>query len=153
MRRDDQFIPHLIVRNGSEALKFYKEVFRAEEGHTMMAPDGKRIMHGELLLDGHKCFLSDEFRKDEGGSCKTPETLGGTCVRITIETDDVDATMQRAAALGAMVLMPAQDMFWGARYGKFLDPFGHEWGLNHQVEEQPSEETEKQAAKFFSTRR
>jgi PhnB protein len=149
MHRVDQFIPHLIVKNAQEALRFYKAVFGVQEGHTMMAPDGKRIMHGELLLDGHKCFISDEFSKDEGGSCMTPDSLGGTCVRITIETDDVDAILHRAVALGATVLMPAQDMFWGARYGKFLDPFGHEWGINHQVAEQRPEETENEAAKFF----
>jgi PhnB protein len=53
LERKDQFIPHLIVKDGLAALKFYKEVFGAEEGHNMMAPDGKRLMHGELILDGH----------------------------------------------------------------------------------------------------
>jgi PhnB protein len=153
MSREDQFIPHLIVSNGVAALRFYKEVFGAKEAHTMMAPDGKRVMHGEMLLDGHKFFVSDEFAESEGGSCKTPQTLGGTCVRITLQTDDADAVVERAAAHGAKVLMPVADMFWGARYGKIVDPFGHEWGINQQLQEQTDEETEAAAEEFFASRR
>ena len=51
MPREDQFVPHLIVNDGQAALKFYKDVFGAEEGDCMMAPDGRRLMHGEIVLD------------------------------------------------------------------------------------------------------
>lgn len=149
MNREDQFIPHLIVNDGLAALKFYKEVFGAEDGDLMMAQDGKRVMHGEFVLDGHKVFVSDEFSASEGGTCKAPETLGGTCVRITISVDNADQVVERALAGGARVLMPAQDMFWGARYGKIVDPFGHEWGINQQLKEQTQEETEAAASEFF----
>ena len=149
MHREDQFIPHLIVSDGLAALKFYKEVFGAEEGDSMMAPDGKRLMHGEIVLDEHKLFISDEFAASEGGTCKMPQTLGGTCVRITLQTDDADGVVERAVAGGARVIMPVQDMFWGARYGKIVDPFGHEWGINQQVKEQSPAETEAAADEFF----
>ncbi len=150
MNREDQFIPHLIVSNGPAALEFYEKVFGADEGDVMMEPDGKRLMHGEIVLDGHKLFISDEFSEKEGGTCKMPQTLGGTCVRITLQTDDADGVVERALARGASVLMPVADMFWGARYGKIVDPFGHEWGINQQVREQSPEETETRAAEFFA---
>ena len=150
MNREDQFIPHLIVSDGLAALKFYEEVFAAEEGHNMMAPDGKRLMHGELELDGHKVFVSDEFTADEGGTCKAPQTMGGTSVRITLQTDDADAVVERAVARGAKVLMPLRDMFWGARYGQIVDPFGHVWGINQQLREQSQEETSSAAEDFFA---
>jgi len=154
MKRDDQFIPHLCVSDGLAALEFYKSVFGAEEGDRMMAPDGKRLLHGEIIIDGHKCFLSDEFGQGEGGTVKTPQTLGGgTCVRITLEVDDADAVAERAVARGARMLMPVQDMFWGARYGKMVDPYGHEWGINQQVKDLSPEETEAQAAEFFAKQR
>jgi PhnB protein len=149
MHRNDQFIPHLIVSDGHAALKFYKAVFGAEDGDIMMAPDGKRLMHGEIVLDGHKLFLSDEFSEAEGGSCKMPQTLGGTCVRITLRVDDADALVERAVAHGARLLMPVQDMFWGARYGKFVDPFGHEWGINQQQKELSKKEAEVAAQEFI----
>src|SRR5438552_18594102 len=116
----------------------------------MMEPNGKRLMHGEIVLDGHKLFLSDEFADTEGVLTRMPETLGGTCVRITLQTDNADAVVERAVARGAKVLMPVQDMFWGARYGKIVDPFGHEWGINQQVRELSAEETEKAAEEFFA---
>jgi PhnB protein len=153
MSRADQFIPHLIVPDGLAALKFYKEVFGAEEGDNMMAADGKRLMHGEIVLDGHKLFLSDEFSAAEGGSCKMPQTLGGTCVRITLEVDNADALVERAVSRGARVLMPVQDMFWGARYGKISDPFGHEWGINQQQRELSKEESEAAAAEFLAKKK
>src|SRR5437016_12060936 len=153
MHREDQFIPHLIVSNGLAALEFYKQAFNAAEGHQMMAPDGKRLLHGELILDGHKFFISDEFDASEGGTCKTPQTLGGTCVRVTLEVDNADQLVERAVAGGASVLMPVQDMFWGARYGKIVDPFGHEWGINQQLEEKSAEETQAAADRYFARRK
>ncbi|HKP36233.1 MAG TPA: VOC family protein [Pyrinomonadaceae bacterium] len=153
MSREDQFIPHLIVSDGLAALKFYKEVFAATEGHNMPARDGKRLMHGELELDGHKFFISDEFTAEEGGTCKTPQTLGGSCVRITLETDDADGVVERAVARGAKVIMPLADMFWGARYGQIVDPFGHVWGINQQLKEQTDAETNAAAEEFFAKRK
>ena|SRR6185503_15555762 len=150
MTREDQFIPHLVVSDGMAALKFYQEAFNATEGHNMMAQDGRRLMHGELELDGHKLFISDEFTAAEGGSCKTPQTLGGSCVRITLETEDADGVVERAVARGAKVIMPLADMFWGARYGQIVDPFGHVWGINQQLKTQTEEETNKAAEEFFA---
>ena len=151
MNREDQFIPHLVVSDGLAALKFYGEVFAVAEGHNMMAPDGKRLMHGELELNGHKLFVSDEFTAAEGGTCKAPQTIGGTSVRITLETDDADAVVERAVARGAKVLMPLQDMFWGARYGQIVDPFGHVWGINQQLRDQSEAETNSAAKDFFAS--
>ena len=152
MNRENQFIPHVFVSDGLAAMDFYKEVFNATEGERMMAPDGQRLMHGEVVLDGHKLFISNEFSESEGGSGKTPQTLGGTSVRITLNVDDADAVVERAVARGARVQMPVQNMFWGARYGKLIDPFGHEWGINQQLKEPTKEEAEDAAAEFFAKR-
>lgn len=149
MAQNDQFIPHLIVSDGLAALKFYQEVFGAEAGENMMARDGKRLMHGEILLDGHVLFVSDEFTREEGGMCRKPDALGGTSVRVTLMTDDADGVFQRATERGAEVLMPVQDMFWGARYGQFRDPFGHVWGVNQQLKQQTEQETKAAAEEFF----
>jgi PhnB protein len=117
MHREDQFIPELIVRNAHASLDFYKRVFGAEEVHRMFKPGTEKIVHGELILEGHKFFVCDEFPASEGGTCKSPETLGGTGVRITLLVDDADRVVKPALAAGARVSMPVQDMFWGGRYG------------------------------------
>ena len=153
MHREDQFIPELIVRNGHAALDFYKTVFGAEERHRMIKPGSDKLVHGELTLDGHKFFVCDEFPASEGGTCKSPETLGGTGVRITLQVDDANVVVERAVAAGARVSMPVQDTFWGGRYGKIVDPFGHEWGINQQVKEQSHEATQIAAYEFFAKRK
>jgi PhnB protein len=152
MRRDDQFIPQLIVRNGVDAMEFYKKAFGAEEVSRTMTPDGGKLVHGELALDGHLLFVSNEFDASEGGTCKSPDTLGGTGVRITLLVDDADQVVERAKAAGARVLMQVQNMFWGGRYGKIVDPFGHEWGVNQTVKEKTEAETQDAADKFFGSR-
>jgi PhnB protein len=150
MSRHDQFIPHLVVSDGMAALKFYQEVFGAKTGDVMMEPQGTRLMHGEIILDGHALFLSDEFAEKEDVTTRTPQTVGGTTARITLQTDEPDAVVDRAVARGARVLMPMQNMFWGARYGKIVDPFGHEWGINQQLAEQTEAQTNAAAEEFFA---
>src|SRR4051794_29604236 len=110
-------------------------------------------MHGEIILDGHMLFLSDEFPEKNDVTTRTPMTLGGTTARITLQTDEPDTIVERAAARGASVLMPVQDMFWGARHGKIVDPFGHEWGINQQLKEQSAEKTKTAAQEFVLKRR
>src|SRR4051812_33964919 len=150
MANQDQFIPHLIVSDGKAALEFYKDVFEAELGDNMMSQDGDKLMHGEIVLGGRMLFLSDWFAPSDGGSLQSPEQLGGTCVRITVTVDDADRVFERFVERGSTVLMLVQDMFWGARYGKVRDPFGHEWGINQQLEDLSAEETQAKADDFFS---
>jgi uncharacterized glyoxalase superfamily protein PhnB len=64
-------------------------------------------------------------------------------------TDDADGVVERAVTRGAKILMPVQDMFWGARYGQIVDPFGHVWGINQKLKEQTEEETNAAAKQFF----
>jgi len=46
--------------------------------------------------------------------------------------------------------MPMMDAFWGDRYGKVRDPFGHEWEIaTHQYDMTP-EEIGKAAQEFFA---
>lgn len=149
MAREDQFIPELIVRDGAAALDFYTSVFGATEVHRMKQPGSGKLVHGELTLDGHKFFVCDEFPAGEGGTCKSPQTLGGTGVRITLMVDDADAIVERAIAAGSRVSLAVRDMFWGGRYGKIVDPFGHEWGINQQLKDQSLEETQRAADAFF----
>jgi PhnB protein len=150
MPKMDRIVPEICVHDGPAALEFYKKAFGAEETSRMMTPDGKKLLHGDLSIGGHRIFVIDEFSAEEGGTCRCPRTLGGTGVRINIEVEDADGTVERAVAAGAKITMPVQKLFWGARYGKIIDPFGHEWGINQQLEELSETEVKSRAEKFFS---
>jgi PhnB protein len=115
--------------------------------------DSKKLDAPCMTLEGHKLFVCDEFPASEGGTCKSPETLGGTGVRITLLLDDADGVVKRAVAAGARVSMPVRDMFWGGRYGKIVDPFGRQWGINQKVKKQSPEGTQIAADEFFAQRK
>lgn len=134
-------IPHLVCDPCAEAIEFYKKAFGAEEVQRFPAPDGKRIMHAAILIDGKPLFLNDDFPEMlPGGKPSSPQALGGTPVTIHRFVDDVDAVAARAIEAGATVIMPVDDMFWGDRYGIIKDPYGHNWSLATHVSDPTPEE-------------
>ena len=108
-----------------------------------MAGPGNRIAHAEMQIGDSVLMLADE-NPQEGA--KSPEAYGGTAASVFLYLPDVDAVFERATAAGAKVQMPPTDMFWGDRYGKLTDPFGHEWGIATHVEDVTPEETQKRLA-------
>ena len=131
--------PHLVIRGCAEALELYKRAFGAEEAFCMPSPDGGKLMHAEITIDGARIMLADEV--PEMGS-QSPQGLGGTPVAIHLSVPDVDAAVARASAAGCEVTMPPADVFWGDRYARLRDPFGHVWALAQRIADPTPEEIE-----------
>ena len=140
--------PHLLVRGAARAIEFYKEALGAEELMRLPAPNGA-LMHAELRFGDSKIFLVDEFPEPREDGVGSPQQLGATTVTVHLFVDDVDAAIQRAAAAGAKVTLPPTDMFWGDRYGRIVDPFGHSWSLATHLKDLTPEEILKNAAGAF----
>jgi PhnB protein len=138
--------PALTVRNAAEAIAFYKEALGAEELVRMSSPDGK-ISHAELKIGDSIIFLGDEI-PNMGN--KSPQTVGGSSGSLFLYVEDVDKFYQRAVSAGAKSTMPPTDMFWGDRYGTFVDPYGHSWGVGTHVEDLTAEETRERAQDFYA---
>jgi PhnB protein len=122
--------PHLTVRGAEQAIDFYKTAFGAEELYRMPAPSGEGLWHAEIKIGDSYIFLNDEY-PDMGSM--SPNTLGGSSVTLHLEVEDVDAWFERAIRAGATVTMPLENMFWGDRYGKLVDPFGHHWSISTPI--------------------
>lgn len=123
---------HICVKGGNAASAFYEKAFGAQCTFKAMAEDGERVMHANLALFGGEVMLHDEF-PEFGGDVMAPGTVGGISVAISINLPkpaDVDAAVARAAAAGADITMAPSDVFWGARYARLRDPFGHIWAFN-----------------------
>jgi hypothetical protein len=45
--------------------------------------------------------------------------------------------------------MPPQDMFWGDRYGRVVDPYGHTWAVATHKEDVPMEEMERRQKEWM----
>lgn len=131
--------PYLIVDGAGEAIAYYEKVFGATERLRMDGPGGS-IMHAEIDIGGSVIMLGDA-NPDWG--FKSPKELGGTPVSVFVYVPDVDATMAAAVANGGSEKSAAEDMFWGDRLGKIIDPFGHEWGVATHVEDVAPEEMAK----------
>jgi PhnB protein len=140
--------PALTVRNGAEAIEFYKKAFGAEEVMRVLGPDGKSIMHAEIRLGNSRIMLGDEAPST---GCLAPVTLGGPGGSLYVYVPDVDVAFKRAVAAGAKVLMPVTDMFYGDRLGQVEDPSGHRWGLATHVEELAPEELARRQREFFAS--
>lgn len=138
--------PHLVIRGAAEAIEFYKRAFGAVELGRAQMPGSPMIMHAALRIGDSVIMLNDEF-PDMGAV--SPAALNGSPVTVHIYTEDADGTYNRAVAAGAKAAMPMQDMFWGDRYGKLIDPFGHHWTIGKHIEDVSPEETSKRAAKMF----
>jgi PhnB protein len=135
--------PYLTVTGAAQALDFYKRAFGAQEVERMTGPDGQSVMHAEIRIGDSIVMLSDEF--PQMGS-RSPQTLGGTTASVFLYVPDVDTAFQRAIDAGAKVTMAPTDMFWGDRFGKLVDPFGHEWGMATHKEDLGPEEIRKRGA-------
>lgn len=121
--------PHLVCRGAADAMEFYKSAFGAEELMRLPGPDGK-LMHGSMKINGCMVMFADEFADVDAAHRNTsPQALGGTCVSLHLQVDDCDAWMARAEKAGARIVMPAEDMFWGDRFGQVEDPWGHHWSI------------------------
>jgi PhnB protein len=132
--------PMLTVSDGAAAIDFYVKAFGAEELGRVPGPDGKRLFHAAVRINGALVMLNDDFPEMNDGKSATPEALGGSPVTIHLTVADVDQKFQRAIDAGATVVMPLDDMFWGDRYGELRDPFGHLWSMGQPIREVSPEE-------------
>ena len=131
--------PFMTVRDAARAIEFYKQAFGAKEKGVMKGPEGK-IMHAELVIGDSIIMLADEF--PEFGAL-SPQSTGGSGTGLHIYIEDVDSAFDRAVKAGATVEMPVADMFWGDRYGKLRDPFGHKWSIGTHKADLSVEEMKK----------
>jgi PhnB protein len=118
--------PWLSVRESARAVDFYKsafgatELFRLEDGGSVVA---------RLSVEGADFWLSDESPEHFNFS---PQTLGGSSVRIILTVGDPDAVFARALAAGASQVYPVVEEY-GWRVGRVVDPFGHHWEIGRPV--------------------
>jgi PhnB protein len=139
-----QVTPYLAVDDANAAIDFYTTVFGARERMRMDAPGGK-VGHAELQFGDSLVMLADEF--PEMGN-RSPKSVGGTPVTISVYVDDVDAAFDRALRAGAKELRPLENQFYGDRTAQIEDPFGHRWSISTHIEDVPPDEMQRRAAEM-----
>jgi PhnB protein len=118
----------LTVKDAASAISFYERAFGATERERLTTPTGQIV--AEMELGGEPFFVVDENSEAFNLS---PETLGGTSVRISVIVDDPDSGAARAIEAGATEVFAVQDQPYGMRQGRVADPFGHHWLLGRPL--------------------
>jgi len=147
----ENVIAYLTVRGAAEALNFYERAFGAVVKRCAYTPDG-RVVHAEFEVGGSLVFIGDEFPEMNDGKETSPSGLGGTTVTLHRFVTDCDASFARAVEAGAEPLMEPAEMFWGDRFAKVRDPFGHEWSIATHLRDVTVQEESVGAAAFFRDR-
>jgi PhnB protein len=122
--------PLLSVRNGLRATEFYKAAFGAEE--LFRVDDGEGSVVARLSIGKAEFWLADESPEHANYS---PESFGGSTVRMIMIVDDPDAAFARAVEAGATVVWPVSDQPYGWRVGRIADPFGHHWEIGKPLDD------------------
>jgi PhnB protein len=149
MKRSQDVVPHLCVKDGRAAVAFYQKALGATDVAVHTMPNGK-VMHAELRIGDSIIMLAEEF-PEMGSVLRSPQTLNGSCCSLQVSVPDTDASFKHATESGAKGLMPPADMFWGDRYSMIQDPFGHVWALRTTKEEVSPEELERRSKAFFAS--
>lgn len=138
--------PMLVLKDARKAIEFYKRAFGAVERYVMPGPDGKGVMHAEIMIGDSIIMMGEESPNEP---CKSAETAGGSPVSFYIYVEDVDKAFQKALDAGCVMKMPVQEMFWGDRFGSLNDPFGYNWGLATHTRDLTDQEIQEGARAMF----
>jgi PhnB protein len=115
------------VRKSAKAVEFYKTAFGAVEVYRIEDPDGNVV--ARLSVEGAEFWVGDESPEHLNFS---PESLGGSTVRIILTVGDPDAVFARAVKAGASVVWPVSEGH-GWRVGRVADPYGHPWEIGRPL--------------------
>jgi PhnB protein len=124
--------PMLSVRRGAQAIEFYKTALGADELFRIESDDGHVV--AQLSVAGAEFWVADESPEYFNFS---PESLGGSSVRMVMIVKDPDAAFERAVEAGATVVSQVSDKEYGWRVGRVFDPFGHHWEIGKPLSATP----------------
>jgi PhnB protein len=124
MQHFAKFLPTLSVRNGTGAIEFYKTAFGATEIMRHVSENGDAV--AELTIGECHFIVSDEAVEHGNFS---PESLGGTTIRMGLHVNNPDNVFEKAISSGAKEIYPVEDQNYGYRLGRLVDPFGHHWEI------------------------
>jgi len=116
-------VPWLSVRKSAEAVEFYKAAFGAVEVFRLEDEGGGVIVR--LPVEGAEFWVADESPEHFNYS---PESLGGSTVRVVFTVADPDTVFERAVKAGATQVYAVSDDH-GWRIGRVADPYGHHWEI------------------------
>jgi PhnB protein len=116
--------PWIIADGVAEVLTFLADVFGARETVRMTDPGSGRVAHAETRIHGVPVMLFD-----------SGEGWPATPAFLRVYVGDVDDTVRRAVAAGAVVVTEPATLWIGDRVARIRDPWDNLWWLHARVGE------------------
>jgi PhnB protein len=132
--------PMLVCQSPEAEMSFCAAAFGAVEQVRRPGPDGSPI---HIAMRINDAFLVVQSESPDVVASRAPTGDGSSPVVIFVYVVDVDQAVERAVAMGATILIPAQDQFWGDRTARLLDPSGHVWIVASRIEVTTEEQRSK----------
>jgi PhnB protein len=132
--------PYMIIKGCAAAIAYYQKAFGATVTYQLIDPIDGRIGHAELSIGDSDIFMADEYA--DFGSL-SPDSIGGSPVKMHLDVTDVDAVVASAVAHGGMLLQPIRQEPFGFRKGLIEDPFGYSWFIASKTEDVSADEAQK----------
>jgi PhnB protein len=130
----------LVCQSPEAEMNFCAAVFGAVEQVRRPGPDGSPI---HIAMRINDAFLVAQAEFPDMVASRAPSPDGSSSVVIFAYVVDVDQAVERAVAMGARILIPAQNQFWGDRTARIIDPSGHVWTVASRIEETSEEQRAK----------
>jgi PhnB protein len=125
--------PELSVRRGTAAVEFYKAAFGAVEIYRVGGTDEHEAVVAQLSLGRGSFWVADESPEHKNFS---PESVGGSTVRLLLIVEDPRTVCERAVELGATEVVSVEESH-GWLLGRIEDPFGHHWEIGKPLTDWP----------------
>ena len=136
-------IPRLICRDPEAEVDFCTKGLGAVAGVRRPGADG-RTAHAVVLFGPAMVMIESPWREITN---RPPAPDGSSPVVLYLYVTNVDLVVERAVAVGARVLMPLADQFWGDRTAWIVDPAGHVWTLATRIEETTEQQRQERLAR------
>jgi PhnB protein len=137
-------MPYLIFDGtAAEAIAFYCQAFGATELPGRLTGPTGRVLDAGIRIGDSVIRVGDEA---PWRIAKSPRTLGGASSFVHLYVADADSVIERAVALGARILLPIKDQFYGDRAGSIADPFEQAWTIAAHKEDLSPEELQQRFA-------
>ena len=112
----EQLVTEIVVRDIRRSVDFYRRL-----GFELLRDGGDFV---ELLWEDHRLFLAElsAFRDVGGAALATPPPFPLANVRVMVP--NVDECWKLANEIGAQVIIPVADRYYGLRDFTIADPDG-----------------------------
>jgi PhnB protein len=137
----------LVCRDVSGEIDFCKTTFNASDLLRRPGPDGK-VAHAVVGINGAMIMIEAEWPTL---ASRAPSIDGSSPVIMYVYVENVDSAVEKAVSVGAKILLPVKDQFWGDRTGRIMDPEGHVWTISTRIEETTDKEREERWSKILES--